>query len=665
MTQQNNIRILAAVMFADIVGYTKMMQQDEQNAKYLRDRQRSVINELLLKYHGQIMQYYGDGVLMMFGSALDAVNCACDIQKELKKDPVVPMRVGIHIGDVMYDDEGIYGDAVNIAARVQALGIPGSVMMSGKVVNEIKNQPDLRVKSFGELELKNIYMPVEVYAMADENLEIPTVKDVHDFTVNRPGSQFKSIAVLPFSNFSSNTDNEYFSDGITEEIIIALSKIKELKVASRTSVFTYKKLNKDIREIGKELNVSTVLEGSVRQSGNKIRVTVQLINTEDGFQIWSENFNCELKDIFDAQDDISQKIVGKLQDSFSALNKKKKVYKTPSDNTDAYHYYLQGLYYWNKRTPEAIFKAIDFFDRAIRECNTYTNAIAKLANCYTYLGSIDQLPGETAFLIAEKNALRAIDIDPKSSESYTALAYAKLFRWDFKAAEANLKKAIALEPEYSEGHQALALYNRIIGNYDQMLAHAKVALKIEPQSLSALLESGHSNKALRKYEKAIEEFDKALELDPLFRPASESKANVFINQKKYEQTLEIIKNYRKQVDSKYLGATELAIIYAGMKKMKLAEKYLDLLKTSAKEEPNRNLSIDFVKVYTALGMKDSAFESLQKAVDSRLGSVLLIHTMPIVDDLRDDLRFHEIMNQVGLPTKISNVKHNSENEKIH
>lgn len=665
MTPQNNIRILAAVMFADIVGYTKMMQQDEQNAKFLRDRQRSVINELLLKYHGQVMQYYGDGVLMMFGSALDAVNCACDIQKELKKDPVVPMRVGIHIGDVMYDDEGIYGDAVNIAARVQALGIPGSVMMSGKVVNEIKNQPGLQVKSFGELELKNIYMPVEVFAMADENLDIPKINDVQDFSVNRSCSQSKSIAVLPFSNFSSDPDNEYFSDGITEEIISALSKIKDLKVASRTSVFTYKKLNKDIREIGKELNVSTVLEGSVRKSGNKIRVTAQLINTGDGFHIWSENFNCELEDIFDVQDEISKKIVRKLQDSFSAQDKKKKVYESLSDNADAYNYYLQGLYYWNKRTPEATFKAIDFFDRAIRECDTYTNAIAKLANCYTYLGSVDHLPGETAFLIAEKYAFRAVDIDPKSSESYTALGYAKLFRWDFNAAETNLQKAITLEPENGEGHQVLALYNRIIGKYDQMLAHAEAALKIDPQSLPALLESGCSYEAMRNYKKAIEEFNKALELDSLFRSASESKAIVFINQKKYEKALQIIKSYRKQIDSKYLGATELAIIYARMGNLKMAEKYLDLVKTSVTEEPNRNLSLDFVKVYSALGMKDPAFESLQKAVDSRLGSVLLIHTLPMVDDLRDDLRFQEIIDQIGLPTKVSMMNHNSGNEKIH
>ena len=391
--------MLAAVMFADIVGYSKMMQEDEQNAKFLRDRQRAVIKGLLLQYHGEVMQYYGDGTLLMFGSALDAVNCARDIQKELKKQPLVPLRIGIHIGDVMYDDEGIYGDAVNIAARVQALGISGSVMLSGKVVDEIKNQPGFRLESFGQHELKNIYMPVGIYALADDGFSVPDQSYVQRLTGTKP----KSIAVLPFNNFSPETDNEYFSDGITEEIINALTKIKDLQVASRTSVFTYKNEVKDVREIGKELNVSTVLEGSVRKAGNRFRVTAQLINADDGFHIWSDNFDGELQDIFTVQDEIARKIVDKLEDSFS-LQDQKNIYESSTDSVEAYNYYLQGLYYWNKRTPEAIYKAIDYFDRAISECDTYINALAFLANCYTYLGTIGHMPGERAFMIAEKYA---------------------------------------------------------------------------------------------------------------------------------------------------------------------------------------------------------------------------------------------------------------------
>ncbi len=644
--------MLAAVMFADIVGYSKMMQQNEQRAKLLRDRQRSVIEELLLKYHGQVMQYYGDGVLMMFGSALDAVNCARDIQKSLKNEPVVPMRIGIHMGDVMYDDEGIYGDAVNIAARVQALGISGSVMMSGKVVDEIKNQPGFRLESFGELELKNIYIPIEIYALADEGLDVPEQGYIQRLT----GSNPKSIAVLPFNNFSQKAEDEYFSDGITEEIINALTTIKDLKVASRTSVFTYKKDIKDVREIGKELNVTTVLEGSVRKAGNKIRVTAQLIDTDNGFHIWSENYDVEMEDIFAVQNEISRKIVARLQDSFT-LQDKKKIYESSTESVKAYNYYLQGLYYYNKRTPESVHKAIDYFDRAIGECNTYTKALACLANCYTYLGTIGYMPGERAFLIAEKYALRAIEFNNTRADSYIALGYVNLlFKWEFNTAEANLRKAITLEPDNSEARQAFAVYNRIIGRYDKMLVQAEAAVKIDPLSLPALLESGRANMVLGNYEKALNAFNEALELDPLFRLALEGKAMVYLIQKKYDKALRMSKRYAKMIDSKYRGATQFAYIYARMGEKELAEEKLSLMKTREKEEPDRNLTLDFAMVHAALGELDLAFKYLQKAIDVKLGSVLLIHSLPIAQDLKGDPRYERILDQIGLPRENATVK---------
>lgn len=644
--------MLAAVMFADIVGYSKMMQEDERNAKFLRDRQRAVIKDLLLKYHGEVMQYYGDGTLMVFGSALDAVNCARDIQQELKNEPEVPLRIGIHMGDVMYDDEGIYGDAVNIAARIQALGISGSVMISGKVVDEIRNQPGFRLESFGEHELKNIYMPIEIYAVADPGFSIPSQTYIRGLTGTNP----KSIAVLPFNNFSSEVDNEYFSDGITEEIINALTKIKDLKVASRTSVFTYKKEIKDIREIGKELDVSTILEGSVRKAGNRIRVTAQLISTSDGFHIWSENFDGDLKDIFAVQDEIARKIVDKLEDRFT-LQDEKKIYESSTDSVEAYNYYLQGLFYWNKRTPEAVYKAIDYFDRAIGECDTYINALACLANCYTYLGTIGHLPGERAFMIAEKYALRAIDLSNTRGDSYIALGYVNLlFKWDFDSAEANFRKAITMEPDNSEAREALSLYYRIMGDYDKMLEQAEAAVKIDPLSLPALLELGRAHCVMGNYDKSLNAFSEALELDPLFRAAYEGKAMVYMTTSKYDKALRMIKKYAKLVDSKYGGASQFAYVYAEMGDKSLADEHINRMKKRAEDEPNHNLSLDFAMVYAALGKKDRAFEYLQEAVDVKLGSVLLIHSLPFIKNLKDDPRYKKILNQIGLRKENVRVK---------
>lgn len=647
MAQNNHIRLLAAIMFADIVGYSKMMQENEEEAKSLRDRQRSVIEKYLLKYHGQVMQYYGDGTLIIFGSALDAVNCARDIQIELIKQPTVPLRVGIHIGDVVYDDEGIYGDAVNIAARIQSLGLPGSVMISGKVFEEIKNHPGIRVESFGEHELKNIYLPVSLYALANEHLVVPQQNYIEDLT----GSNRKSIAVLPFNNFSPEKDNEYFSDGITEEIINALSKVKDLHIASRTSVFAYKNVIKDVRDIGKELNVATILEGSVRKAGDRIRVTAQLINTDDGFHIWSESFNGEMKDIFSVQDEIARKIVNRLEDSISLMDRNK-LYESSTKSVDAYNYYLQGLYYWNKRTPETVQKAIKFFKQAVVECKTYTNAYSYLANCYTYLGTIGHMPGQKAFSLAETNALKAIELNNSRADSYIALGYVNLFfKWDFNAAESHFRKAITMEPENSEARQAFSFYNRITGRYDKMLEQADAAVKIDPLSLPALIQLGSANWVVGNFDKSLNCFNEALELDPLFRSALEGKTIVYISQKKYDKALRILKKYIFQVGGKYEGEALLACIYAKMGDRALAEENIQLLKEREKEEPGQNLVLDYAIAYAALGDNDLAFKYLYEAVDQKLGSVLLFKSLPFINELENDARFKELVNQIGLPQK--------------
>lgn len=645
MAQTNNIRLLAAIMFADIVGYTKMMQDDEENAKALRDRQRSVIENSLLKYHGQVMQYYGDGTLIMFGSALDAVNCAKEIQAELRQDPEVPLRIGIHIGDVVYDDEGIYGDAVNVAARVQSLGITGSVMISGKVFDEVKNHPGIRVEAFGEHELKNIYIPVSIYALADKGLEVPKQSYIEELT----GSSQKSIAVLPFTNFSSEPNNEYFSDGITEEIINKLTRIKDLQVTSRTSVFAYKNVTKDIRDIGKELNVATILEGSVRKAGDRIRVTAQLINSDDGFHIWSDNFDGEMKDIFDVQAQIARKIAARLEDSFSE-QEKERLYESSTQNIDAYNFYLQGLFYWNKRSPEAVKKAITFFKKAISECNTYTNAYSYLANCYTYLGTIGHMKSKKAFTEAEKNALKAIEINNSRADSYIALGYINLFfKWDFNTAESNLRKAITMEPDSSEARQALSFYYRIIGRFDKMIQQAEAAAKIDPLSLPALLELGRSHWVMDNYDKALNSFNEALDLDPLFRAALEGKALVYMSQGKYDKALRAVKKYIDLIDSKYKGGSQLACIYALMGDKKRTEENIEIIRKRAEDQPNQNLTLDYAMVYAALGDKDQAFKYLNKALENRLGSLLLIRTLPIIRDLKDDPRFEELVNKIGLP----------------
>ncbi len=647
MPEKNNLRLLAAIMFADMVGYTRLMQEDEQRAKDLRDRQREVIDDCILKHRGQVMQYYGDGTLSMFGSALDAVKCASEIQTILAQSPKVPLRIGIHIGDVVYDDEGIYGDAVNIAARVQSLGIPGSIMISGKVFDEVKNHPGIKVQPFGEHDLKNVFNPVEIYAVANKGLQVPLQSHIQDIT----GSNKNSVAVLPFANFSADSENEYFSDGITEEIINSLVKVKGLQVASRTSVFSFKNPKKDIREIGKELNVATVLEGSVRRAGNRVRVTAQLIKTDDGFHLWSESFDREMKDIFGVQDEIAQKIADKLEANFS-FDTDRKLYEASTDSIVAYNAYLQGLYYWNKRSPESVVKAIGFYKEAIEKCTTYTNAYSGLANAYTFLAVIGHMKGEEAFSKAEKYAIKAIELNSSRADSYISLGYVNLFyHWDFDTADSNFRKAITMEPENEEARLAFSMYNRIIGRFDKMLSQAEIAVKIAPLSLPALNDLARAYSIIEKYDEAIECYDKIIDLDSNFRAALEGKAYIYAETGDFEKSIIFTKKYLGKIKSAYKGGTQLGYIAAKMGDEKEAKKHLKQIKKREEEHPDLNLALDYAVIYAALGDKSEMFKYLNKAIDKKLGSILLINSIPVLSAYHKDPRYHEVLNRIGLPNK--------------
>lgn len=647
MPQKNNLRLLAAIMFADMVGYTRLMQEDEQKAKDLRDRQREVIDSCILKHRGQVMQYYGDGTLSMFGSALDAVSCAREIQTLLSEEPKVPLRIGIHIGDVVYDDEGIYGDAVNIAARVQSLGTPGSVMISSKVFDEVKNHPGIKVKAFGEHDLKNVFNPVGIFALANKGIEVPAQRHVREIT----GSNQNSVAVLPFANFSSDPENEYFSDGITEEIINSLVKVKGLQVSSRTSVFAFKKTQKDIREIAKELNVSTILEGSVRRAENRVRVTAQLIKAEDGFHIWSENFDREMKDIFGVQDEIAQKIAHKLEANFT-FDTDRKLYEASTDSVVAYNAYLQGLYYWNKRTPESVYKAIKHYEEAIAKCNTYTNAFSGLANAYSFLGAIGHMQGEEAFSKAEKYAHQAIELNNSRADSYIALGYVNMFyHWDFDAADSNFRKGITLEPENEEGRSAFSLYNRIIGRFDKMLDQAKAAVKIAPLSLPALNDLARSFMLMRKYKEAHEVFDKIIELDSNYRAAYEGKAYTYLEMEKYDKAEVQLNKYLKRIKGENIGGTQRGYLAAKRGNKIQALKNLELVEKRQKEEPSLNLSLDFAIIHAGLGEKDEMFKYLNNAIEQKLGAVVFINSISAITAYSDDPRYLEVLNRIGLPNK--------------
>ena len=278
MTQQ---RKLAAIMFTDIVGYSALMGRDEEKAIQLLHKNRDLLKPLIKEHRGDWLKEIGDGTLSSFTSAVEAVKCALDIQKILKDEPEQILRIGIHIGDVVFEEGDVFGDGVNVASRIGPLAEPGGICVSERVFDDIRNQVDIQTRPLGQKNLKGISRPIGVYALLMPwQGQRPAAAEEY-----RPEEAKPSIAVLPFTNMSADAENEYFCDGMTEELIDALAKIEGLKVVARTSAFQFKETAHDIREVGQRLNVGTVLEGSVRKAGNRLRITAQLINVADGYHL--------------------------------------------------------------------------------------------------------------------------------------------------------------------------------------------------------------------------------------------------------------------------------------------------------------------------------------------------------------------------------------------
>ena len=400
---QERKRILAAIMFTDMVGYTALMQEDEKQAKVNRDRHRKVLEEKIAEHDGKILQYYGDGTLSIFSSGVEAVLSAIEIQKILLEEPVIPLRIGIHIGDIVKEDDGIYGDGVNIASRIESISVSGANLISDKLQDELNNQPDIVTRSLGSFELKNVKKPVEIFAINEKGIKLPAARDLK----LEKARSIKSIAVLPFVNMSADKENEYFSDGITEEILSALVKVDGLQVTSRTSSFAFKNKNIDAREIANQLSVNTILEGSVRKAGNKVRIAAQLINSADGYHIWSDVYDRNLEDIFEVQDEIASKIANTLREKLTGKEKKEPLVTTATKNLEAYNLYLKGKYYLFKWTPESGKRGIKYLEQAIAEEPDFALAHSTLAFCYTLLGAYGSIPTKIAFARAKEMADRA------------------------------------------------------------------------------------------------------------------------------------------------------------------------------------------------------------------------------------------------------------------
>jgi TolB-like protein/lipoprotein NlpI len=469
---------LAAILFADIVGYSAMMQEDEQGAVEKVNHFREVLEIISSELNGKIIQYYGDGCLLLFNSSTDAAEFAKLLQSDLYEDPQVPVRIGIHMGDVLLHHGNVFGDVVNISARIQALAPPGGIYISEMVYRNIVNKQGLDCLFIKEEALKNIKEPLKIYELLTQNSQ-PVLEEIVEQTKTNKKPQKISVAVLPFFNMSNDQDQEYFSDGLTEDIITQLSKIKALKVVSRTSVMQYKKNPKPIREIGRELGVAVILEGSVQRSAEKVRITAQLIDANSDEHMWSDSYDRDARDIFSIQREVAISIADVLNATLS-LTETQQLDQTPTANLQAYDLYLRGKFLIEKRDREDLMMARELFQEAVIKDNNFANAYSGLAVTYllsSYRGYEDPL---RVLYMAKKHIDTAVSLDPASGETQASLGYWYHQKFDWHAAEITYRRALELNPNQSNVYLWLAILLEGKGDEEEALKTYEKGASINP-----------------------------------------------------------------------------------------------------------------------------------------------------------------------------------------
>ncbi|HET6341532.1 MAG TPA: adenylate/guanylate cyclase domain-containing protein, partial [Gemmatimonadota bacterium] len=502
--------------FSDLVGWSQLTAEDEDKAISLVRRFQAAVRAVVSPERGRIVKFIGDAALVESPSAQAAVQSAAELRGLMGAGETI--RTGIHLGDVAVAPDGdLYGDGVNTAQRIQTVADVGQIVVSGDVWRQLRNRPSFRFEPLGERSLKGVdtqdlyvvleagQMPAALGSGGSPTSGAPDVRSASE----------RSIAVLPFMNLSSDPENEYFSDGITEEILNALVKVRDLKVASRTSSFAFKGHQGDVREIADKLSVATVLEGSVRKAGVRVRITAQLIGAEDGYHLWSETYDRNLEDIFAIQDDIANAIVTALKATLTGEERKKLV--TPAtDNLEAYTLYLKGRFHYNKDTETDLRKSLDLYQKALQHSPDFAKAWAGIADSWMHLAD-DYVPPEQGYAAAKEAAEKALALEPELAEAHTARGKVLgWYDWEFSAGELALRRAVAANPNYADAHWALGSLLPTTGHMKEALEEIRTAQMLDPLSPVTSYWLARYLLYVRRTEEAIEESRRALSLDPDF-----------------------------------------------------------------------------------------------------------------------------------------------------
>ena len=673
-------RELAAIMFSDVVGYTAIMGRDEGKAVKVIAHHREQLSSLLPRFNGRLIGEIGDGTLSSFHSVIDAVECAREFQSILQADPELRLRIGIHVGDVLFTNNTVLGDGVNVASRIHALAPPGGICISQRVYEEIRNKPEIRVKGLGETRLKNVTEPIRLYLLTAPNAQAAHPAQRADRATRRlllaavgalllaaiiygavkwkePGRPIaeqpsagartiRSIAVLPLDNFSGDPNQEYFADGMTDELTTDLASISALRVISRSSVMQYKGSHRPpAPEIARVLNVDGLIEGSVIRIGDRVRITAQLIDAPSDRHVWAGNFERTSRDVLALQDELAAAIAHEIN---VELTPQEQALLTSSHpvNPEAHEAYLRGRYFLSNPTDQNVKKALAEFERAIQLDPTFAPAYAGLSDAYAW-ESVGQgsFPPSIALHRAKAAAEKALQLENTLAEAHCSLGNAFVGFFDWARGESEFRQAIALKPNYAFAHDQYGVMLAWLGRFDQALTENMRAAELDP--LSPEIHAGWALTLASKgdYQAAMVRARRGLDLDPTSDFAQFWVGWTEIQAGKISQAIPELEKANALGSTGY-EAGFLGYAYAASGGRARAMAVIEELR---RESARRFVSPLWPAIiYIGLGDRERSLDGLERAYDASEPWLAFLKMDKIYDPLRSDPRFIQLLRKVGL-----------------
>lgn len=647
-------RQLACIMFTDIVGYTALMSKDESQALKTLDENRFIHKTAINKHGGECIKEIGDGILAIFNTATDAVHAACEIHIASKKNEHLNIRIGLHLSEILYENGDIFGDGVNIAARIEPTAPPGKTHISHEVHSNLYNKRGIETQYMGEFNLKNVSNKLPIYQVIIEDTYAEELASkISDFKDRSIESDQKRIAVLPFTNLTNDSEQDYFCDGIADDILITLSSIKDLKIVGRSSSFQFKNSKLSENEIGSILNVNHILEGSVRRSGNRLRINVILYNVPKDSQIWAERYDRELIDIFEIQDDIASKITQQLKVSLFENIKRSHLV-----NMEAYEMLLKGRYY-EEMFIQGFDKALTCYTRAIEIDPNYAEAYSALGNLHFLYTMYLIHPPRDGFNKARYFANKALELNNEVAQAHFTLGQINFwFDWDFENAKLQYEKAAkASIPFYSTGVVIDPWYNAFVeGNFETAINSTLKIIETDPLSIFNQFLLGCYYTWGERPENAREILNNILKTVPNYSEAQRLLAyNSFIEGNS-ERAVEEARLAVEMAQGLGWSQITLSIVLAQNGKPDEAKKILNNLRASMDKVNISPLGIGLIYAY--LNDFDNAFKFLEEAIEYRDTWIVSLKYGPEFTPLRSDPRFGKLINKIGYPNITMNSPYN-------